>query len=75
MAAAAAAALLDELMGRNRNVLPNEKPKEINWEDSEVRHLHTSQITKSNPSTRSSPILDFFNAFILQHAHLVFLYN
>lgn len=36
MAAAAAAALLDELMGRNRNVLPNEKPKEINWEDSEV---------------------------------------
>ena len=37
MAAAAAAALLDELMGRNRNVLPNEKPKELNWEDSEVR--------------------------------------
>lgn len=36
MAAAAAAALLDELMGRNRNVLPNEKPKELNWEDSEV---------------------------------------
>lgn len=36
MAAAAAAALLDELMGRNRNVLPNEKPKELNWEDAEV---------------------------------------
>lgn len=36
MAAAAAAALLDELMGRNRNILPNEKPKELNWEDSEV---------------------------------------
>lgn len=36
MAAAAAAALLDELMGRNRNVLPNEKPKELNWEDPEV---------------------------------------
>ncbi|CAB0037643.1 unnamed protein product [Trichogramma brassicae] len=35
MAAAAAAALLDELMGRNRNILPNEKPKEINWEDPE----------------------------------------
>lgn len=38
MAAAAAAALLDELMGRNRNILPNEKPKELNWEDPEVRH-------------------------------------
>lgn len=39
MAAAAAAALLDELMGRNRNVLPNEKPKELNWEDPEVNCL------------------------------------
>lgn len=36
MAVLAAAALLDELMGRNRNVLPNEKVKELNWEDSEV---------------------------------------
>ncbi|KAK4874854.1 hypothetical protein RN001_014214 [Aquatica leii] len=35
MAVLAAAALLDELMGRNRNVLPNEKVKELNWEDSE----------------------------------------
>ncbi|XP_033213584.1 luc7-like protein 3 isoform X2 [Belonocnema kinseyi] len=40
MAAAAAAALLDELMGRNRNVLPNEKPKELNWEDSEFCKLY-----------------------------------
>ncbi|XP_072762892.1 luc7-like protein 3 [Anoplolepis gracilipes] len=40
MAAAAAAALLDELMGRNRNVLPNEKPKELNWEDPEFCKLY-----------------------------------
>ncbi|XP_065165898.1 luc7-like protein 3 [Atheta coriaria] len=33
--ALAAAALLDELMGRNRNVAPNEKGKKLNWEDSE----------------------------------------
>lgn len=36
MAALAAAQLLDELMGRNRNIAPNEKPKELNWEDPEV---------------------------------------
>jgi len=47
MAAAAAAALLDELMGRNRNVLPNEKPKELNWEDPEVSS-HQSLISMRN---------------------------
>lgn len=36
MAVLAAAALLDELMGRNRNIAPNEKAKELNWEDPEV---------------------------------------
>lgn len=36
MAVLAAAQLLDELMGRNRNNLPNEKQKEMNWEDPEV---------------------------------------
>lgn len=36
MAVLAAAQLLDELMGRNRNVAPNEKVKEVNWEDPEV---------------------------------------
>ncbi|XP_075231096.1 luc7-like protein 3 [Lycorma delicatula] len=35
MAVLAAAALLDELMGRNRNVAPTEKTKEVNWEDPE----------------------------------------
>uniref|UniRef100_A0A6P7GIA4 Luc7-like protein 3 n=1 Tax=Diabrotica virgifera virgifera TaxID=50390 RepID=A0A6P7GIA4_DIAVI len=35
MAVTAAAQLLDELMGRNRNVAPNEKVKEVDWEDSE----------------------------------------
>lgn len=36
MAVLAAAALLDELMGRNRNIAPNEKGRELNWEDPEV---------------------------------------
>lgn len=35
MAVSAAAALLDELMGRNRNIAPSEKTKPINWEDPE----------------------------------------
>ncbi|KAJ8923144.1 hypothetical protein NQ315_001698 [Exocentrus adspersus] len=35
MAVLAAAQLLDELMGRNRNIAPNEKVKELNWEDPE----------------------------------------
>ncbi|XP_072381979.1 luc7-like protein 3 [Diabrotica undecimpunctata] len=35
MAVTAAAQLLDELMGRNRNVAPNEKVREVDWEDSE----------------------------------------
>lgn len=29
--------LLDELMGRNRNLDPSVKTKELNWEDEEVR--------------------------------------
>ncbi|PSN55665.1 hypothetical protein C0J52_03176 [Blattella germanica] len=36
MAVLAAAALLDELMGRNRNIAPNDKAKELNWEDPEI---------------------------------------
>jgi hypothetical protein len=39
MAVLAAAALLDELMGRNRNIAPNDKAKELNWEDPEVISL------------------------------------
>lgn len=33
-----ASALLDELMGRNRNNDPNEKPKDLNWADQEVSY-------------------------------------
>ncbi|GLH10633.1 hypothetical protein R5R35_009110 [Gryllus longicercus] len=40
MAVLAAAALLDELMGRNRNIAPNDKPKELNWEDPEYCKLY-----------------------------------
>ncbi|XP_067006663.1 luc7-like protein 3 [Anabrus simplex] len=40
MAVLAAAALLDELMGRNRNVAPNDKPRELNWEDPEYCKLY-----------------------------------
>lgn len=43
MAVLAAAQLLDELMGRNRNVAPHEKVKELNWEDPEVRSSIFSQ--------------------------------
>ncbi|CAH0385089.1 unnamed protein product [Bemisia tabaci] len=35
MASLAAAQLLDELMGRNRNLGPNQKSKELHWEDPE----------------------------------------
>lgn len=45
MAVLAAAALLDELMGRNRNIAPNEKVKELNWEDPEVMHTQSITIT------------------------------
>lgn len=34
--AALAAALLDELMGRNRNALPTERTKELSYNDAEV---------------------------------------
>ncbi|KAJ4443008.1 hypothetical protein ANN_04657 [Periplaneta americana] len=40
MAVLAAAALLDELMGRNRNIAPNDKGKELNWEDPEYCKLY-----------------------------------
>merc|ERR1712012_953822 len=36
MAAAAAAALLDELMGRNRNLDPADSNREIKWDDKDV---------------------------------------
>lgn len=38
--------LLDELMGRNRNLDPAFKGKQLNWEDSEVKiktHFHCQQ--------------------------------
>ena len=34
--ASTAAALLDELMGRDRNLAPTEKRKEIKWDDPTV---------------------------------------
>ena len=37
---ATAAALLDELMGRNRNIAPHEKVRELKWEDREVRNFY-----------------------------------
>ncbi|KAJ1526952.1 hypothetical protein ONE63_008500 [Megalurothrips usitatus] len=39
MAVLAAAALLDELMGRNRNAI-GDKPKDLNWEDPEFCKMH-----------------------------------
>ncbi|XP_063223636.1 luc7-like protein 3 isoform X1 [Bacillus rossius redtenbacheri] len=40
MAVLAAAALLDELMGRNRNVSLTDGPRELNWEDPEFCKLY-----------------------------------
>lgn len=37
MATQAAAALLDELMGRTRNVLPQERQNKLSWDSPEVR--------------------------------------
>ena len=34
-----AASLLDELMGRNRNLNPQDKPKETHWSDPEVYEI------------------------------------
>ena len=36
MATQAAAALLDELMGRTRNSLPSEKSHRLNWDSPDV---------------------------------------
>lgn len=47
MAVLAAAALLDELMGRNRNIAPNEKGRELNWEDPEVRKIYSENFLAS----------------------------
>merc|ERR1711977_108791 len=35
--------MLDELMGRNRNIHPNEKVKEITWEDPQVCRYYIVQ--------------------------------
>lgn len=37
MATQAAAALLDELMGRTRNVLPEERNQSLTWDHPDVR--------------------------------------
>lgn len=43
MATQELAAMLDELMGRNRNIHPNEKVKEITWEDPQVCRYYIVQ--------------------------------
>jgi len=50
MAVSAAAALLDELMGRNRNDGPNAQKKPVHWEDPEVifRYIVTRQYVVMN---------------------------
>ena len=37
--ASEAAALLDQLMGANRDANPDERPKDKNWRDEDVRSL------------------------------------
>lgn len=46
MATQAAAALLDELMGRSRNVLPEERNQNVHWDSPEVRQGEVSWSTR-----------------------------
>lgn len=38
------AQLLDELMGPNRNALPNEAKSELHWSDDNVRYLQLNVV-------------------------------
>ena len=42
-----AAALLDQLMGANRNADPGDLPKEASWRDAEVRSQHFQVFERS----------------------------
>jgi len=42
MAGVYAAALLDELMGRNRDANPNDKRRDVHWSDPEVCIISSS---------------------------------
>lgn len=69
MAVLAAAQLLDELMGRNRNIAPNEKGKELNWEEPEV-----SCIINNLPiSFNKYFVCSIVNIFWLNFVHMIFL--
>lgn len=41
---AEAAKLLDELMGRHRNLAPDEKPKELRWDSDEMCHFYLGRL-------------------------------
>ena len=43
MATAELAAMLDELMGRNRNIHPDDNVKEITWDDPQMCKFHLVQ--------------------------------
>ena len=46
MATSQIASMLDELMGRNRNVAPNENVRELQWSDPEVCKYDNLPITE-----------------------------
>lgn len=65
MAVLAAAQLLDELMGRNRNLAPSDKTKELNWEDSEVslRKICNYKLALVNCKMTHQVLMTFYNNF------------
>ena len=48
MAGSFASALLDELMGRNRDANPNDKRRDMHWSDPEVCTVYSSACYEIN---------------------------
>ena len=57
--ASTAAALLDELMGRDRNLAPTEKRKEIKWDDPSVIYNVLIMRRNSSPYTLENKLYSF----------------
>lgn len=56
-----ARALLDELMGRNRNLDPTTaKSKKVQWDDPEVSHFNMDYVIIFQCPTNANEILFFF---------------
>ena len=70
--AANAAALLDELMGRNRNALPSDRTKELSYNDPEVKKYPSTQLLTDSRADADSLTTCF--AVLLSHTFTHFLF-